>query len=434
MKLNINKIDSANIVVISTISKDNIDKAFDKISLQSSKSIDVSGFRKGKVPISVVKKMHGKKLLEDAKNECLRDIFDESLKDLKVSNSNLAGEPSVSKFDEKDDGTIDIELKIYVKPNISLGNYKELLPEVKNKKVLLKDINDRLDTMALQNAPLETIKTKREVKNKDYVLIDFEGFLNNVSFDGGKANNHSLEIGSGSFITGFEDQVIGMEKGDQKDIKVTFPANYNSKELASKDVIFKVKLNAIQKKSKVILNDDFAKKILPQDKDASLDTLKDKIKEDIKLQKLNEYYSKELKPLYLDTLVKKLDFSVPQSIVEQEINIILNKKASSYSKDELDKFKQNPSEIEKLRKELNPEAINSVKATFIVDALAKSEDINVSDEEVSQVIFYEAMQTGQDPKEALKNYKEKGYLSAIKMSMIEEKVMKKLLDEKQGKK
>jgi trigger factor len=434
MKLNINKIDSANIVVTSTISKDNIDKAFDKISLQASKSMDISGFRKGKVPVSVVKKMHSKKLLEDAKNDCLRDVFDKCLKELKVSNNNLAGEPSVSKFDEKDDGIIDIELKIYLKPNVSLGNYKELLPKVNSKKVSAKDINDRLDAMALQNAPLETIKTKREVKNKDYVLIDFEGFLNNVSFDGGKANNHSLEIGSGSFITGFEDQVIGMKKGEQKDIKVTFPANYNSKELASKDVIFKVKLNDIQKKSKVVLDDDFAKTILTQDKDASLDTLKDKIKEDIKLQKLNEYYSKELKPLYLDTLVKKLDFAVPQSIVEQEINIILNKKASSYSKDELDKFKQNPSEIEKLRKELNPEAINSVKATFIVDALAKSEDINVSDEEVSQVIFYEAMQTGQDPKEALKNYKEKGYLSAIKMSMIEEKVMKKLLDEKQGKK
>jgi len=434
MKLNINKIDSANIVVTSTISKDNIDKAFDKISLQASKSMDISGFRKGKVPVSVVKKMHSKKLLEDAKNDCLRDVFDKCLKELKVSNNNLAGEPSVSKFDEKDDGIIDIELKIYLKPNVSLGNYKELLPKVNSKKVSAKDINDRLDAMALQNAPLETIKTKREVKNKDYVLIDFEGFLNNVSFDGGKANNHSLEIGSGSFITGFEDQVIGMKKGEQKDIKVTFPANYNSKELASKDVIFKVKLNDIQKKSKVVLDDDFAKTILTQDKDASLDTLKDKIKEDIKLQKLNEYYSKELKPLYLDTLVKKLDFAVPQSIVEQEINIILNKKASSYSKDELDKFKQNPSEIEKLKKELNPEAINSVKATFIVDALAKSEDINVSDEEVSQVIFYEAMQTGQDPKEALKNYKEKGYLSAIKMSMIEEKVMKKLLDEKQGKK
>ena len=430
MELNIKNIDEANVIITSTIPKDLLDKNFNKVALQTSKDISIAGFRKGKVPLSVVKQRHGDSLVEEAQSEALRDLFQKALKNLDVKNENIIGEPAVSKFDKKEDGSIDVEVKLYLKPNINLGDYKSLLPEIKTKKVIAKDVTDRLDMIAKQSAPLETVKTKRAVKQNDYVVIDFEGFINGIAFDGGKAQKHSLQVGSQSFIPGFEDQIIDMKCTEEKDIKVTFPQEYNSKDLAGKEAIFKVKLLEIQKKATVILDDEFAKKILQGEENASLEILKEKIKEEIKAEKNKLYYRDELKPLYLDTLVKQLNFPVPQSLVEQEVNMVLNNKVNQYSQKEIKKLQENPNEVEKLREELKPDATNSVKATFIIDALSKAENIKVTDQEVSQVIFYEAMQTGQNPQEALKAYKEKGYLNAIKMSMMEEKVISKLLDEK----
>ena len=147
----------------------------------------------------------------------------------------------------------------------------------------------------------------------------------------------------------------------------------------------------------------------------------------------NKYYREELKPAYLETLVEKLTFALPATVVDQEINQALNNKAREMSEDEIKVLQEDPSKVEALREELREDAENSVKATFIVDALAKAENVEVTDQEVSQVLYYEAMQMGQNPQDVLKQYQEAGYLPAIKMSMIEEKVISKLLDEKLGK-
>mgnify|MGYP000123058907 CR=1 FL=1 len=433
MEFNAKKVDEANAVVTSTISKEVIDTTFNKIAVQASKEMNISGFRKGKVPVAVVKQRHGEKLLQDAEGDALRSLFNESLKELELSNEDIIGEPAITKFEKQENGSIEVEVKFAVKPSIELGDYKSLLPEVKAKKVMAKDVTDRLDSMAKQSAPLEKIKRKRAVKTGDHTLIDFEGFVNEVAFDGGKGENYALEIGSGSFIPGFEDQIIGMKYEEQKDVVVTFPAEYQSADLAGKEAVFKVTLHEIQEKVAAELDDEFAKKVLQGEDDATMDTLKEKIKEQIKTEKTSEYYRDELKPAYLDTLVKELTFALPQSVVDQEINMALNNKVKEYSEDEIKKLQENPDEVEKLRDELKGDASDSVKATFIVDALAKAEGVDVTDQEVSQVIYYEAMQMGQNPQEALKMYQEKGYLPAIKMSMVEDKVMTKLLDEKSGK-
>ena len=433
MEFNAKKVDEANAIVTSTIAVENINKNYDKIAKQASKQMNISGFRKGKVPVAVVKKMHGEKLLQDAESDSLRDLFQASLKELKLTTEDIIGEPAVSKFDKKEDGSIEVEVKFAVKPSIELGDYKALLPEVKTKKVLAKDVDERLDTMAKQSAPLEKLKRKRAAKDGDFTLIDFEGFVDEIAFDGGKAENYSLEIGSASFIPGFEEQIIGMKYEEEKNVVVTFPSENQSKDLACKEATFKVKLHEIQEKVAAELNDEFAKKMLPSEDDVTMETLKDKIKEQIKTEKTSVYYREELKPAYLDTLVKELTFALPQSVVDQEINMALNNKVKAYSEEDIKKLQENPSEVEKLRDELKDDASDSVKATFIVDALAKAEGVDVTDQEVSQVIYYEAMQSGQNPQDALKTYQDNGYLPAIKMSMIEDKVMTKLLDEKSGK-
>ena len=432
MEFNAKKVDEANAVVTSTVPAEEINKSYDKIAKQASKQMNVAGFRKGKVPVAVVKKMHGDKLLQDAEGEVLRELFKESLADLKITNEDIIGEPAITKFDKKEDGSIEIEVNFAIKPSIELGDYKALLPEVKAKKVMAKDITDRLDAMAKQSAPLEKIKRKRAAKDQDHVVIDFEGFVDEVAFDGGKAEKYSLQLGSNSFIPGFEDQIIGMKYEEEKDVVVTFPAEYQSKDLAGKEATFKVKLHEIQEKTAAELDDEFAKKMLQGDEDATMETLKDKIKEQIKTEKTSVYYRDELKPAYLDALVKGLTFALPQSVVDQEVNMALNNKVKEYSEEDIKKLQENPKEVEKLRDELKDDASDSVKATFIVDALAKAEGVDVTDQEVSQVIYYEAMQMGQNPQEALKTYQEKGYMPAIKMSMIEDKVMTKLLDEKSG--
>ena len=433
MEFNAKKVDEANAIVTSTIAKEVIDKSFNKMAIQASKEMNVSGFRKGKVPVAVVKQRHGDKILQDAEGEVLRALFQESLKELEFTNEDIIGEPSISKFDKKEDGSIEVEVKFAVKPSIELGDYKSLLPEVKTKKVLAKDINERIDNIAKQAAPLEKIKRKRAVKDGDHTVIDFEGFVDNVAFDGGKAEKHTLQIGSNSFIPGFEGQIIGMKYEEEKDVVVTFPKEYQSADLAGKEAVFKVKLHEIQEKVAAELDDEFAKKVLQGEEDATMETLKNKIKEQIENEKKSVYYRDELKPAYLDALVKELTFALPQSVVEQELNMALNNKVREYSEEDLKKLQENPSEVEKLRDELKGDASDSVKATFIVDALAKAEGVDVSDQEVTQVLYYEAMQMGQNPQETIKMYEEKGYLPAIKMSMVEDKVMTKLLDEKSGK-
>ncbi len=433
MELKTKKVDEANAVISTVIAKETIEKNLDKVAKQAAKTLDIQGFRKGKVPVKVVKQRYADKLTEDAEGEAIRAALEEGLKQLNISKEDLIGEPSISKFERKDDGSVEVEIKADIKPNIDLGDYKSLVPAVEIKEVSQEEIDKRLEELAKQSGTLAKIKRKRMVRDGDFAVIDFEGFVDGIAFDGGKAEKYPLEIGSGNFIPGFEEQVVGMKYEEQKDITVTFPSEYQAKDLAGKEAVFKVTLHEIQEKVAPEMDDEFAKKMLPNEKDATLDSLKAKIKEQIEAETKATYYRDELKPALLETLVSKIDFALPNSVVEQEINHVLNGKIRAMSEDEIKELQEDSTKIEKIREELKEDAQNSVKATFIVDALAKAEKVDVSDQEVSQVLYYEALQMGQNPQEILKQYQEAGYLPAIKMSMIEEKVITKLLDEKLGK-
>ncbi len=433
MEFNAQRVDEANAVISAILAKDLIEKNLDKVAKQAAKTLDIQGFRKGKVPVAVVKQRYADKLEQDAESEALRELITEALAQLEIKNEDLIGEPSFSKFDKKENGDIDVEIKVACRPVIDLGDYKSLIPEVVEKEIDEKEIAERLEEMSKSSAPLEKIKRKRAVKDGDFAVIDFEGFIGDVAFDGGKAEKYPLQIGSGSFIPGFEEQIIGMKYEEQKDVVVTFPKEYQSKDLAGKEAVFKVTLHEIQEKVPAEIDDEFAKKMLPNEENPTVDTLKEKIKEQLKYAEMSKYYREELKPAYLDKLVEELNFALPSSVIDQEINFALNSKVRTMTEEEIKALQEDASKIEDMRSELKEDAEKSVKATFIVDALAKAEGIDVSDQEVSQVIYYEALQMGQNPQDILKQYQEAGYLPAIKMSMIEDKVITKLLDEKLGK-
>ncbi|RBQ26939.1 trigger factor [Arcobacter sp. CECT 9188] len=433
MEFKANRVDEANVEIAATLSKELIEKNLDKVAQQAAKTMNIQGFRKGKVPVNVVKQRYADKLLEDAQGEAVRKVLNEGLKQLDIKNSDLIGEPSITKFDKKDNGTVELEISVACKPQIDLGDYKSLVPAVKDIEVGIEKIDARLTEIAGQSAPLAKIARKRAVKDGDYAVIDFEGFVDGVAFEGGKAEKYPLHIGSGSFIPGFEEQVIGMKYEEEKDVVVTFPKEYQAKDLAGKEAVFKVTLHEIQEKAAPELNDEFAQKMLPNEKDVTIDTLREKIKEQMVAQEKATYYREEVKPTFLESLVEKINFALPKTVVEQEVNFALNNKIRTMSEEEINELKEDTSKVEKIREELKTDASNSVKATFIIDALAKAENVDVTDQEVTQVLYFEALQMGQNPQNVIKQYQEAGYLPAIKMSMIEEKVTSKLFDEKLGK-
>ena len=429
MEIKSNKINGANAEIQATISMDEVNSNLEKIAKELAKTANVQGFRKGKVPVAVVKKQYGEKLVQDAEAEALRAVLSQGLDELNISNESLIGEPNISKFDKSDD-KIEVAVKVAMRPEIDMGDYSAMVKEFDKPAVSDKDIEKRITDLAQQQAPLVDIKRNRKMKEGDTAVIDFDGSVDGVAFDGGKAENFALLLGSGQFIPGFEDQLIGVKRDEEVVVKVTFPENYGSTELAGKDAEFKVKVNQVQVKEEVEINDELAKKMLPGEEDASLEKLQELVKTQIENEELSKLYNDDLKPALLETFVSSFKFDLPEFVVEQEIDMALNKKAGEMSEDEIKELRENADKLTELRETFRDDAARSVKATFIIDSLALSENIKIEEQEVMQTIYYEAMQMGQDPQKAYEHYKDAGYLPAIQMSMIEDKVLSTLLNAK----
>jgi trigger factor len=430
MQIKVEKIDSANAKAEAKISKKLLDEKQNKIAKTVAKDMKIAGFRKGKVPAHVVLKMHGEQIKQDAEQEVLREFLNKAIEELGEKPERIVGEPTISKFERTDDG-LEVEIEISFRPEINIDGYKDLVPEYKTPRVLKKDIEERINTMLKLSAPLKELEEDRPVENGDFVLIDFEGFIDGKAFEGGKAEKYSLEIGSGSFIPGFEDSIIGMKKGEEKDIEVTFPKEYNSKDLAGKPAVFKVKLHEIKVKDIPSKPDEETlKKLLPGVEKPTIEKLEAEVKEQIKNEKLSKIFAEDVKPKYVDTLVEKIEFDLPKNIVEQEMDMQVRNVFQKLSEDEIKEYSQNPEKIKEKREEYRKTAIDSVKLTFLVDELAKAEDVKVNDDEIMQMIYFEAMQQGQDPKAYYEQYEKQGILPAIKMSIIEERLFSKIFSEK----
>ncbi len=426
MELTTKRIDDANVLVISKIEKNDLEKKINKFAKEAGKQLKVDGFRKGKVPTSVVKQMYAEKLGQDAEGEAVKEILDQARKELELAPDAILGQPTFKKFDKRDDG-IEIEVELSLRPTFEPEGYAELAPSYEEPTVEDAEVDKRLEELIQAQAPLEKIKEERALQSDDTAILDFKGSIDGAPFDGGTAEAFSLKIGSGQFIPGFEDQMIGMNPEEEKVITVTFPEEYDSKDLAGKEAEFQIKLNEIQEKTIPELNDELASKMLQGEENPNVERLKEKVAEQIKSEKISKIYNEDLKPRLVLALVEKYDFALPNNIVEQEIDAKANEKAKTMSEEELNSYKDNVEKVEELRGELRQDALDSVKATFIVDAIARKEGLSVSDKEVSQAIYYEAMVAGQDPQEVIKHYEDNNFLPAVKMGMIEDKLFSKLL-------
>lgn len=426
MNITATKTDAANVSVVATIESADIEKNLNKAAKQVAKTASVDGFRKGKVPVAKIKMMYAEQLQQDAENQAVQDILSEAKKELEINEADIIADPSFKKYDKKDDN-IELELLISLRPTIEAEGYKDLAPKYEEPTVEDAEIEEKLQTLLESNAPYVSVEGKRALQKDDQANFDFVGSVDGVEFDGGKAEGVDLVIGSAQFIPGFEEQMEGMKVDEKKDVTVTFPEDYQAAYLVGKEAIFAVTLNDIKAKAEATLDEEMVKKLLPNEEGATAETVKEKIAEQIKSEKVSKLYNETLKPQLIEALIEKYDFALPQNIVDQEIDAQVNNKAREMDEEELATYKDNEEKINELRESVKETAINSVKATFLVDYLAKEEGVTVADQEVSQTIYYEAMMSGQDPQEVIKYYQENNLLPAVKMGMIEDKLFAQII-------
>lgn len=407
MNCKVEKTEKANEVKLEiTIEAEKFDNAMKKVYFQNAKYFNIPGFRKGKAPMNIVEKYYGAQIFyEDAFNEVATEAYDEALESNKID---AVSRPVVDIKQMEKGKDVIFTAVVQTKPEVELGKYKGIeIPKVEYK-VEEKDIEHELGHMQEHNSRLITVDD-RALENGDIATIDFEGFVDGVAFDGGKAEGHELEIGSGSFIPGFEDQLVGMKIDEEREIKVTFPKEYFSKDLAGKEAMFKVKLHEIKRKELPELDDEFAKDVSEFD---TLAELKASIKE--KIEKNNEQRQKyETEDLAIKAVCEDVKVDIPSGMVEFEVENMMKdfEQRLSYQGLNLDQYlKMIGKTEEEMKKEYEPQAIEAIKSRLVLEAIIKAEKIEASEDEIKAKMEEMAKNYGKKVEEISENENLKKYL------------------------
>ena len=407
MNCKVEKTEKANEVKLEiTIEAEKFENAMKKVYFQNAKYFNIPGFRKGKAPMNIVEKYYGAQIFyEDAFNEVATEAYDEALAENKIE---AVSRPEVDIIQMEKGKDVIFTAVVQTKPKVELGKYKGVEIAKVEYKVEDKDIEHELGHMQEHNSRLVTVED-RALENGDISTIDFEGFVDGVAFEGGKAEGHELEIGSGSFIPGFEDQLVGMKIDEEKDINVKFPEEYFSKDLAGKDAVFKVKLHAIKKKELPELDDEFAKDVSEFD---TLAELKASIKE--KLEKNNEQRAKyETEEAAIKAVCEASKLDIPSGMIDLEVDNMLKdfEQRLSYQGLNMEQYlKMIGRTEEEVRKEYEPQAIEAIKSRLVLEAIINAEKIEASEEEIKAKMEEMAKNYGKKVEELSENENLKKYL------------------------
>ena len=389
MKCKVEKTKNANEVKIElTVEAQKFEEAIKKVYFQSAKYFNIPGFRKGKAPLQIVEKYYGKEIFyEDAFNELAPEVLEEAVKE---NNLEIVSRPEIDITQIEKGKDLIFTAVMQTKPEVELGKYKGIEIKKIEYNVTDEDIDHELHHMQEHNSRLVNVEN-RPVEKGDTTVIDFEGFVDGVAFDGGKAEGHELEIGSNTFIPGFEDQIIGMKMDEEKDINVKFPDEYFSKDLAGKDATFKVKLHEIKKKELPKLDDEFAKDVSEYD---TLEELKNANRERL------EAYAKtsaenQMKDAAILKVVEANDVEIPRAMVEDEIDRMIGElnQQLRYQGITIDKYLEfTGKSMADFREEVRPEAEKAVKTRIILMGIVEAEKIEVSAEEMEKELELMAAQ------------------------------------------
>ncbi|MEI3356092.1 MAG: trigger factor [Clostridia bacterium] len=418
MNCKVEKTKNANEIKLEiTVEAAKFDEAIKKVYFKSAKYFNIPGFRKGKAPMQIVEKYYGKEIFyEDAFNEVAGEALDEAVKENKLE---VVSRPDIEVEQIEKGKDLKFSAIMQTKPEAEVSKYKGIEIEKVEYNVTDEDINHELGHMQEHNSRLISIED-RPVESGDIATIDFEGFVDGKAFEGGKAENHDLEIGSNTFIPGFEDQIIGMKIDEEKDVVVKFPEEYFSKDLAGKDAVFKVKVHEIKKKELPELDDEFAKDV------SEFDTLEE-LKADIKAkqEKQNEERAKyETQEAVVKALCENVKVQIPSGMVEMEIDNMLRdiEQRLSYQGLKLEQYLQMMGKtMEDMRKEYEPQAINGIKSRLALEAVIKAEKIEATDKEIDEKMKEMAKNYGKEnDEEFLKNENVRNY---IKEGLASEKAI-----------
>ena len=391
--------------------------AINKAYLQQRSKISVPGFRPGKAPRKMIESMYGAEVFyEEAVNILLPDAYEAAVKEQELK---VVGYPEVELESCGKDGVV-FKCTVAVYPEVTLGQYKGLEAPKAEVNVTDEDVDNRLNEMADRNSRL--VSVEREIQKGDTADIDFEGFDNGVAFDGGKGENFDLEIGSGSFVPGFEEQLIGMKAGEEKDIDITFPENYTP-ELAGKPVVFHVKVNEVKVKEVPALDDEFAKDV------SEFDTLKD-LKADIK-KKMTAERTEAAQRAFEDVLMAKVaegvEADIPQEMVELQAERMMEQFKQQLAAQGIpfDQYLKMTGTTEAdFRKQADGPAAEQVKMDLAVEAIIKAEGLEATDEDVENELKNVAEKYGMDL-DTVKKYLRP---EDVKEQVIREKVVKLVAD------
>lgn len=417
MKVIVEKLDDINLIISGTIDNKMIEE---KLATLKEKT------KKESAEKDTAEEINDETLQQNAESEVLTDFIEAGLKEVNIDVEKILGQPGFRKYEKRDNGLY-LEIAIATNPHIDTDiDYSDIVPTFTQPDADPKDVEAKLLEMTTQHGTFEAIEKPKAAENGDVAVIDFEGFVDGVPFEGGSAEKFNLKIGSNDFIPGFEEQMIGMEYGEERTITVTFPKDYQSTDLAGKVSEFKVKLREIQEQKPAVADDAFAQKVL-NDKKATLDTLKGKLADQIQSQALSKFYADTLKPLIVKGLLETFEFTLPANIVEQEIDAKVTERMQQMSEEERIAFTKDKKKFPALREALRAEAEATIKKALILDALAKKEGLEVDDHEIQSALYYQAMMSGQDAQELLKYYEENNLMTAAKMGLTEDKLFGRLL-------
>lgn len=393
MSLQIEKLEKNMAKLTIEASAEEFEKAIQKAYQKNKNKFNIQGFRRGKAPLVMIERIYGPEVFyEDAANEIIPEAYDKAVADSELE---IVSRPEIDVVQIEKGKPFIFTAKVAIKPEVTLGQYKGIEIEKKEATVTEEEVMNRINRELEQNARIITVDD-RPVQDGDIAVINYEGFVDGVPFEGGKGENYSLPIGSGTFIDNFEQQLIGKSTGEEFEVNVTFPENYHAKELAGKPAVFKVKINEIKVKELPKLDDEFAQDVSEFD---TLDEYKESIRATIKENK-----EKELKIAKENEVIDKIIENASMEIPEPMIDTMVMQMADDFSMRlryqglTLEQyFKFTGMDAGKFTESLRPQALKSIQTRLVLEAVAKAENIEVSDEELEKDINEKASMYNMEP-------------------------------------
>ena len=422
MNVKVEKKENSKVEIEFTMDKKQFEEELEKAYKQNAKKFKVPGFRAGMVPRAIVEQTYGESVLYEF---VIENTVDDAYRTAVVENNlEIVSRPELDIKQIGKDKDFIFVVNVCVKPEATVKDYKGIEVKKVSTRVTKKDVEAELEKIREKNARIVTVED-RELKNGDISIIDFEGFTDGKAFEGGKAENFELTIGSGQFIPGFEDQMIGMKVDEQRDINVKFPEEYHAKDLAGKDATFKVKLHEIKEKVLPEIDDEFAKDVSEFD---NLEDYKKDLNKKIKADKEN-HAKMDMEQEAIDKFIEKVEVNIPEEMIDSEVDKMVEEMNAnlSYQGLNIDQYLQYMgTTLDEYKKQMRDQAQRRIKLDLGLEYVAKEEKVEVEEKDIDEKIKELAAQYGnKDDESLLKNENARNYM---RQQLVYEKTMKVITD------